>query len=51
MWGNEMVCTLENLLARCAGFLYLDSEQRLERARDEARVIRTELDLTKKEFE
>jgi glycerol-3-phosphate dehydrogenase len=47
---NEVVCTLENLLARRAGFLYWDSEQRLERARDEARVIRAELDLAEKEF-
>jgi len=46
-----MVCTLEDLLERRAGFLYWDSEQRLERARYGARVIRTELDLTEKEFE
>ena len=48
---NEMVCTLEDLLERRAGFLHWDSEQRLERARYGARVIRTELDLTEKEFE
>ncbi len=48
---NEMVCTLEDLLERRAGFLYWDPEQRLERARYGARVIRAELDLTEKEFE
>jgi glycerol-3-phosphate dehydrogenase len=48
---NEMVCTLEDLLKRHAGFLYWSSEQRLERARYGARVIRAELDLTEKEFE
>ncbi len=48
---NEMVCTLEDLLERRAGFLYWNSEQRLERARYGARVIRAELDLTEKEFE
>jgi len=34
-----MVCTLEDLLERRAGFLYWDSEQRLERARYGARVM------------
>jgi glycerol-3-phosphate dehydrogenase len=48
---NEMVCTLEDLLERRAGFLHWNSEQRLERARYGARVIRAELDLTEKEFE
>ena len=48
---NEMVCTLEDLLERRAGFLYWSSEQRLERARYGARVIRGELALTEKEFE
>jgi glycerol-3-phosphate dehydrogenase len=48
---NEMVCTLEDLLERRAGFLYWSSERRLERARYGARVIRAELDLTEKEFE
>jgi glycerol-3-phosphate dehydrogenase len=48
---NEMVCTLEDLLERRAGFLYWNAEQRLERARYGARVIRAELDLTEKEFE
>jgi glycerol-3-phosphate dehydrogenase len=48
---NEMVCTLEDLLERRAGFLYWDAEHRLERARYGARVIRAELDLTESEFE
>jgi glycerol-3-phosphate dehydrogenase len=48
---NEMVCTLEDLLERRAGFLHWNAEQRLERARYGARVIRAELDLTEKEFE
>jgi glycerol-3-phosphate dehydrogenase len=48
---NEMVCTLEDLLERRAGFLYWSSAQRLERARYGARVIRAELALTEKEFE
>jgi glycerol-3-phosphate dehydrogenase len=48
---NEMVCTLEDLLERRAGFLYWNSEKRLERARYGARVIRAELDLTEEEFE
>ena len=46
-----MVCTLEDLLERRAGFLYWAPEERLERARYGARVIRAELDLTEKEFE
>jgi glycerol-3-phosphate dehydrogenase len=48
---NEMVCTLEDLLERRAGFLHWNSEQRLERARYGSRVISAELDLTEKEFE
>jgi glycerol-3-phosphate dehydrogenase len=48
---NEMVCTLEDLLERRAGFLFWSSEQRLERARYGAPVIRAELALTEKEFE
>jgi glycerol-3-phosphate dehydrogenase len=48
---NEMVCTLEDLIERRAGFLYWNSEQRLERARYGARVIRAELDLTENEYE
>ena len=48
---NEMVCTLEDLLERRAGFLYWSSEQRLERARYGARGISGELALTEQEFE
>jgi glycerol-3-phosphate dehydrogenase len=48
---NEMVCTLEDLLERRAGFLYWNSKKRLERARYGARVICVELDLTNEEFE
>jgi len=48
---NEMVCTLEDLLERRAGFLYWNPGKRLERARYGARVIRTELGLTEKQFE
>jgi glycerol-3-phosphate dehydrogenase len=48
---NEMVCTLEDLLERRAGFLYWNPEKRLERAWHGAQVIRAELDLTEKEFE
>jgi glycerol-3-phosphate dehydrogenase len=48
---NELVCTLEDLLERRAGFLYWNPERRLERARYGARVIRAELDLTEEEFE
>jgi glycerol-3-phosphate dehydrogenase len=48
---HEMVCTLEDLLERRAGFLYWDSEKRLERSRYGARVIRAELSLSEEEFE
>ena len=48
---NEMVCTLEDLLERRAGFLYWSAEQRLERARYGTRVIRAELGLPANEFE
>jgi glycerol-3-phosphate dehydrogenase len=48
---NEMVCTLEDLIDRRAGFLYWNAEKRLERLRYGASVIRTELDLTEEEFE
>jgi glycerol-3-phosphate dehydrogenase len=48
---NELVCTLEDLLERRAGFLYWNPEKRLERARYGARVLRAELDLTEEEFE
>jgi glycerol-3-phosphate dehydrogenase len=48
---HEMVCTLEDLIDRRAGFLYWNAEKRLERLRYGAHVIRTELDLTESEFE
>jgi glycerol-3-phosphate dehydrogenase len=48
---HEMVCTLEDLIDRRAGFLYWNAEKRLERLRYGAHVIRTELDLTEEEFE
>lgn len=48
---NEMVCTVEDLLERRAGFLYWGAAQRLERARYGSGVIGAELDLTEKEFE
>jgi glycerol-3-phosphate dehydrogenase len=48
---SEMVCTLEDLLERRAGFLYWTAEKRLERLRYGARVICTELGLSEKEFE
>ena len=48
---HEMVCTLEDLIDRRAGFLYWSAEKRLERLRYGAQVIRTELDLTEAEYE
>jgi glycerol-3-phosphate dehydrogenase len=48
---HEMVCTLEDLIDRRAGFLYWNAEKRLERLRYGAHVIRTELDLDEAEFE
>ena len=48
---HEMVCTLEDLIDRRAGFLYWNAEKRLERLRYGAQVIRAELDLTEDEFE
>ena len=48
---HEMVCTLEDLIDRRAGFLYWNAEKRLERLRYGAQVIRAELDLTEEEFE
>jgi glycerol-3-phosphate dehydrogenase len=48
---HEMVCTLEDLIDRRAGFLYWNAEKRLERLRYGAELIRTELDLTESEFE
>ena len=46
-----MVCTLEDLIDRRAGFLYWNVEKRLERLRYGANVIRAELDLSEAEFE
>jgi glycerol-3-phosphate dehydrogenase len=48
---HEMVCTLEDLIDRRAGFLYWNAEKRLERLRYGAHVIRSELSLTEEEFE
>jgi glycerol-3-phosphate dehydrogenase len=48
---NEMVCTLEDLVERRAGFLHWNNETRLERLRHGARVIRDELDMSEEEFE
>jgi glycerol-3-phosphate dehydrogenase len=48
---HEMVCTLEDLIDRRAGFLYWNAEKRLERLRYGAYVIREELDLTEQEFD
>jgi glycerol-3-phosphate dehydrogenase len=48
---HEMVCTLEDLIDRRAGFLYWNAEKRLERLRYGAHIIRAELDLTEAEFE
>jgi glycerol-3-phosphate dehydrogenase len=48
---HEMVCTLEDLIDRRAGFLYWNAEKRLERLRYGAQVIRAELELTEQEFE
>ena len=48
---HEMVCTLEDLIDRRAGFLYWNAEKRLERLRYGAHIIRAELDLTEDEFE
>lgn len=48
---HEMVCTLEDLIDRRAGFLYWNVEKRIERLRYGAHVIRTELDLSEAEFE
>lgn len=47
---HEMVCTVEDLIDRRAGFLYWNPEKRLERLRYGAQVIRAELDLTEEEF-
>lgn len=48
---HEMVCTLEDLIDRRAGFLYWNANKRIERLRHGAAVIRAELDLTEAEFD
>ena len=48
---HEMVCTLEDLIDRRAGFLYWNAEKRLERLRYGAHIIRAELDLSQAEFD
>ena len=48
---HEMVCTVEDLIDRRAGFLYWNAEKRLERLRYGAHIIRAELDLSEAEFE
>jgi glycerol-3-phosphate dehydrogenase len=48
---HEMVCTLEDLIDRRAGFLYWNAAKRLERLRYGAHIIRAELDLTEDEFQ
>ena len=48
---HEMVCTLEDLIDRRAGFLHWNVEKRLERLRYGAQVIRDELGLTEAQFE
>jgi glycerol-3-phosphate dehydrogenase len=47
---HEMVCTLEDLIDRRAGFLYWNPERRIERLRHGEHVIRKELDLSEGEF-
>jgi len=48
---NEMVCDVEDLMDRRAGFLYWSPDRRLERLRYGAHVIREELQLSEEEFE
>lgn len=48
---NEMVCTVEDLIDRRAGFLYWDPARRLERVNYGAHVIRAELGLSESEFD
>jgi glycerol-3-phosphate dehydrogenase len=48
---HEMVCKLEDLMDRRAGFLHWNAEKRIERLRYGAHVIRSELNLTEEEFE
>jgi glycerol-3-phosphate dehydrogenase len=48
---NEMVCTLEDLIERRAGFLHWDGEKRLERLRYGRRAIQTALGLSDEAFD
>ena len=48
---HEMVCTLEDLIDRRAGFLHWNAEKRLERLHYGAQLIRTELDLSDADFD
>ncbi len=48
---NEMVCTLEDLIERRAGFPHLNNEMRLGLLRYEERMLRDDLDMSKEEFE
>lgn len=48
---NEMVCTLQDLIERRAGFLFWNAEKRLERLRYGEQVIAEELGVTSTEFE
>lgn len=48
---HEMVCTVEDLIDRRAGFLYWSPAKRLERLRHGAHLIKDELGLTEEEFE
>lgn len=48
---HEMVCTVEDLIDRRAGFLYWNAGKRLERLRYGALVIAHELGLHEEEFE
>jgi glycerol-3-phosphate dehydrogenase len=47
---HEMVCTLEDLVERRAGFLHWNNEIRLGRLRYEEHIIRDELDMSQEEF-
>jgi glycerol-3-phosphate dehydrogenase len=48
---HEMTCTLEDLVERRAGYLYWNTEKRLERLRYGQQVIQEELDLNDETFE
>lgn len=48
---HEMVCTVEDLIDRRAGFLHWDRNERLNQLRRGVRVIRDELGLSEQDFE